>query len=130
MKESEVQKKVINWCQYFLRPDVVYWSTPNERKSKPQHMEALKLMGLLPGVADLSFIWDDGGLKMLFVEIKRPPTYKRGKRGGWVIDKRGGAQSLTQHAFQCRVENIGCLYYLVDRLGDFIGLMEKQGLAK
>jgi len=129
MKESDVQKSIIQWCAWQIKPDVVYWSTPNERN--PVHnMGGLKATGLLDGVSDLIFVWNDGGLINLYIEVKRPTTYKMGKRGKKIVDQRGGVQSDAQIVFQDRVEALNQPYYIVDNLDDFIDIMHRYNLTK
>lgn len=129
MKESDLQKSIIVWCGYKLKKDVLYWSTPNERN--PIHnMAGLMAMGLLDGVSDLIFVWNDGVLHNLYIEVKRPATYKMGKRGKKVINQRGGVQLDSQEKFQARVEALGCPYYIIDNLQDFIELMKRYGLER
>ena len=130
MKESTVQKACIKWCEYTLKPGVIYWATSNERKAKPQHMAALKAMGMKPGIADLTFIYNDGQLRNLYIELKRPATYKMGKRGNMIIDQTAGVQSESQRLFQAVVEAIGADYHLIDNLDDFIALMKRYNLVR
>jgi len=129
MKESDVQKVIIQWCGFRLKKGVTYWSIPNERN--PIHnMGGLKATGLQKGISDLVFVWNDGTIKNLYVEVKRPTTYKIGKRGKKIIDQRGGTQSDAQKKFQDDVEALGCSYHRVDNLTDFINLIRNYGLEK
>lgn len=130
MLESDLQKLCIKWCEYAIKSGVVYWATSNERKAKPQHMAALRLMGMRPGVADLTYLYNDNGIKLLFVELKRPTTYKMGKRGKKIINQRGGTQSPGQIVFQADVEAVGANYHLIDNLDDFIALMKQYNLVR
>ena len=98
MTETEVQKQIIEWCGYALKSNVVYWSTPNERE--PKRLGNLRSMGLKTGVSDLMFL--HGG-DMLFVEVKRPTTFKKGG---------------------------GSTYYVVDNLPDFQQIMQNWGWAR
>jgi len=129
VKESDVQKSIVQWCGYKLKKDVAYWSIPNERN--PIHnMGGMKATGLQSGVSDLMFVWNDGDLKNLYIEVKRPTTYKMGKRGKMIIDQRGGIQEEAQKEFQGRVEALKCPYHIVDNLQDFIDLMRKYELER
>jgi len=131
MKESALQKLIIQWCRSHIKEDVLYWATSNERKAKPQHMAALKAMGMLPGVSDLIFLFcDDIGLEAIFIELKRPASYKMGRRGKQIINIPGGIQSDRQKDFQKRLENIGGTYVLIDNLKHFICLIRNYGLEK
>lgn len=129
VKESDVQKSIVQWCGYKLKKSVLYWSTPNERN--PIHnMGGMKAMGLQSGVSDLMFVWNDGALQNLYIEVKRPTTYKMGKRGKMIIDQRGGEQTEAQGIFQLNVEALDCPYHIVDNLQDFIDLIRKYGLER
>ena len=130
MKESTVQINCVHWCKHAIKSGVVYWATANERKAKPQHMAFLKLMGMKSGVADMTFIYNDGQLRNLYVEFKRPATYKLGKRGNMIQDQSAGVQSESQREFQADVEAVGATYHLVDNLDDFIALMEQYNLVR
>lgn len=131
MKESDLQKSIIQWCRSHIKNDVIYWATSNERKAKPQHIATLKAMGMLPGVSDLIFLYcHTTGVEILFIELKRPTTYKTGKRGKPIVDVTGGIQSDSQKDFQRRLENIDGVYHIADNLMDFIYLMRKYGLEK
>ena len=129
MKEDAVQKQCVEWCRWSIKKDVFYWSTPNERKPS-QNMQGLKDMGLKTGVADLTFIYNDGELRNLYIEVKRPTTYKTGKRGDKIISQRGGTQSPNQILFQADVEAVGATYHLIDNLDDFAALMERYKLVR
>ena len=115
MTEDEVQISIVEWCGDALKADVVFWSVPNERQ--PKHMSNLIAKGLKPGVADLQFMKDG---KSIFIEVKRPTTYKRGKRRQLIIDQRGGTLSTDQEVFKNAVIAAGASYYTVDNLLDFI----------
>jgi len=130
MKESTVQIDCVHWCKYAIKSGVIYWATANERKAKPQHMAFLKLMGMRKGVSDLIFIYNDGQLRNLYVELKRPATYKMGKRDKMIIDQSAGVQSDSQKIFQADVEAVGAYYHLIDNLDDFIALMKKYNLVR
>lgn len=129
MRESDLQKLIIQWCGYRLKKTVLFWSTPNERN--PVHnMAGLMAMGLLKGVSDLIFVWNDGILKNLYIEVKRPTIFKMGKHGKKIISQRGGIQSDSQEKFEARVEALDCPYHIVDNLQDFIKLMKEYGLVR
>ena len=130
MKESTVQINCIKWCEYAIKSGVMYWATANERKAKPQHLAFLKLMGMKKGVSDLIFIYNDGQLRNLYVEFKRPTTYKLGKRGNMIQDQSAGVQSESQREFQADVEAVGATYHLIDNLDDFTALMKRYKLVR
>ena len=125
ISEASIQKSIIEWCGHALKKDVVYWSTPNERK--PSTMGALRSMGLKTGVSDLIFLRES---IILFVEVKRPATYKIGKRGKNVIDQRAGTLSTEQEEFKNAVTLAGGHFYKVDNLPDFMQIMKSRGFAR
>jgi len=130
MKESVLQISCVEYAQYALKPDVVFWATANERKAKPQYIAMLKRMGMRAGVADLVFMSNINEMAMLFIEFKRPTTYKRGKRGKDIIDQKGGEQSPVQEQFQKDVEAIDAHYYVVDNIANFKNILIAHELVK
>lgn len=126
MTEADIQKQIITWCGYALKSNVVYWSTPNERE--PKRMGALRAMGLKTGVSDLIFLRDG---QAIFVEVKRPTTYKwNDKRTKKIIDQRGGTLSTAQEEFKNAVTAAGFTFYCVDNLPDFQNIMGRWGWVK
>ena len=135
ISEATVQKEIIKYCGLALRKGVMYWSTPNE--TKPSNLGGLIAMGLKKGVLDLTFLYrdkpqHDGSipLRMIFIEVKRPTTYKLGKRGKLIIDQKGGVLSDEQKAFGDELLSLGCPFYVVDNLPDFILIMKRHELTK
>lgn len=126
MTETQVQKSILEWCAYALRKDVVYWSVPNERDPR-NNLGGMRALGLKTGVSDLMFL---RGGNIIFIEVKRPTTYKRGKRGKPVIGQRGGELSTSQEEFKNAVTAAGSLYYMVDNLPDFQQIMQNLGYAR
>jgi hypothetical protein len=114
MTEKQLQIQIVTWLKMDNR--IMFWATSNERKAKPQHMAALKRMGVLSGVSDLILLTSKGPT---FVELKRPTTYKINFSGKRIIDVRGGMQSLAQKDFQASVEKLGFDYHLIDNFDDF-----------
>jgi hypothetical protein len=129
VKEDALQKQIVQWCDISLHKDILYWSTPNERDPR-KNMAGLIAMGLLGGVSDLIFVNSKPSLEIIFVELKRPTTYKKGKRKDLIVDKQGGELSDNQIAFQKRVEILGLPYYVFDNLDDFIVMCKAHGLTK
>lgn len=125
MKESEVQVLIIDWCNIRLKADVAYWSIPNERQ--PKHLSNLKKMGLKEGAADLMFFYKG---QLVCIEVKRPTTFKIGKRGRKIVDQRGGVISTAQIEFRSDIIAADGAYYLVDNLDDFITIMCRWDMIK
>lgn len=131
ISEDHLQISQMEWCGYNIKPHVLYYSTPNERQSSPKNMQKLKRMGLLPGVGDLTFIITNKvGMRVHYIENKRPTTYKPGAGGDLIIDQRGGEITDDQIAFRDKAIRAGATYDLIDNLKHFIALMEKYRLAR
>lgn len=102
-------------CVQLLRvgyPGVLFWHTPNGGHRSRREGARMKVLGVLPGVADLIILGDDG--KPLFVELKTET----------------GRQSGAQRLFQARVEERGCGYWLIRSVAEFLdllGMLEKYG---
>ena len=68
--------------------------------------------GYTNGTSDVIVIMQN---EVLFVEIKRPTTYKISeKTGKRIIDKKGGVQKEDQKIFQKAIEEMGHKYFLID----------------
>jgi len=131
MTEAELQKQIVQWCHLKLRDGVIFWATLNERKVTARKMVELKRMGLLPGMADLIFLWCvDCRPQIFFVELKKATTYKKGIRKRHIIDNRAGKQSPVQEYFEESVLLAGADYRVIDNLDDFIRLAEKMRIVK
>lgn len=133
MKEETLQMDIVKWCIANIKDDVLWFATLNESESKAQYRKKLKLMGMLSGVPDLTFISESSSLcglaNITFIELKRPTTYKIGKKGKKVIDQRGGVQSDTQKDFEIRSEPFS-RYFIVDNKKDFMEIMGNYDLTK
>lgn len=64
--EQKIQMGVIKWCRKNLSPCVIYWATNNNSASRSAGGRN-KAMGVLPGVPDLIFSYED---KIYFLELK------------------------------------------------------------
>jgi hypothetical protein len=115
--ELELQISLVEWCRWRLRPDVIFWHTPNGEARDKRTAAKLKAMGVLPGVADLQFMWreaSDGHLRALFLELKR----------------KGGKQTETQDDFERAVSSTGAHYRCVDSIDEAMAIITKLGLTK
>jgi hypothetical protein len=117
--ELELQISLVEWCRWRLRPDVIFWHTPNGEARDKRTAAKLKAMGVLPGVADLQFMWhtedsEGGRLHVLFLELKR----------------KGGKQTETQDDFERAVSSTGAHYRCVDSIDEAMEIITKFGLTK
>lgn len=76
-------------------PRVLVFSVPNERRAGILERKRLRLMGMLPGVADFVIVGKDN--VPVWVEFKSPK----------------GKQTEAQKEFQADVEARGMRYYLI-----------------
>ena len=121
--ELQLQISLVEWCRWKLRPDVLMWHTPNGEQRDKRTAAKLKAMGVLPGVADLQFLW---GRKLdcderwrtvpalLFLELKAP----------------GRKPTAEQCAFGLAVQTMGALFHMVDNIDEGMRLIESYGLTK
>jgi hypothetical protein len=128
--ELQLQISLVEWCRWRLRPDVIFWHTPNGEARDKRTAAKLKAMGVLPGVADLQFMWREQvladlapsailtderfRLRVLFLELKR----------------KGGKQTETQDDFERAVSSTGAHYRCIDSIDDAMAVIERYGLTK
>ena len=121
---TEYQLQVSVWKQFSWRKreGVTGFHCPNGGLRDIRVASKLKLMGVLPGVPDLMFIWGELVAaptllimpRILFLELKR----------------RGGKLSPEQVAFKADMERKGCLYEMADNIDAAMAVLEKHGLLK
>jgi hypothetical protein len=69
--ELQIQISLIERLRWQCRPGVVYFHCPNGELRPKRAAAKLKAMGVLPGVADLVFLWSEAGRPAgLFLELK------------------------------------------------------------
>jgi hypothetical protein len=133
--ELQLQISLVEWCRWKLRPDVLMWHTPNGEERDKRTAARLKAMGVLPGVADLQFLWREevsrppdavgqsanvaapGGrfrTRVLFLELKAP----------------GRKPSAEQCGFALAVRCIGANYHIVDNIDEGIRIIESYSLTR
>src|SRR5215467_9685601 len=57
LAETAFQIQLVSILRWALRPDVLFWHTPNGELRDPRSAAKLKAMGTLPGVSDLQLHW-------------------------------------------------------------------------
>lgn len=127
--ELQLQISLVEWCRWKLRPDVLMWHTPNGEERDKRTAAKLKAMGVLPGVADLVFMWgfqdrapapadgrDDHKIvpAILFLELKAS----------------GRKQSVEQSAFGLAALTMGAGYHVVDDVDEATRIIESYGLTR
>jgi hypothetical protein len=116
--ELQLQISLVEWCRWKLRPNVLVWHTPNGEVRDKRTAAKLKAMGVLPGVADLVFMWGNivVGPKLLFLELKAPG--------------RSCKLSPEQQAFSVMVREMGATYRVTDNIDEAIRIIGELGLTK
>jgi hypothetical protein len=69
-KEHELQIALMQHVRFRGRPGLICFHVPNGELRDKRTAAKLKAMGTLPGVSDLVFVWNDGRLRNLYLELK------------------------------------------------------------
>jgi hypothetical protein len=117
--ELQLQISLVEWCRWKLRPDVLFWHCPNGEQRDKRTAAKLKAMGVLPGAADLQFLW---GRKIageivpavLFLELKAP----------------GRKLTAEQNAFGLAARTKGAAFHMIDNIDEGIRIIESHGLVR
>lgn len=96
--EDQLQVYAADVIRAFRVPGVVAWHTPNGGHRSPSVAKQLKSFGVLPGVADWTFM--SHGPRVAFLELKR----------------RMGVQSKAQKEFQAAATALGAPYIIARTL--------------
>ena len=112
--EHQLQIALIQHLKYRARPGVIYFHVPNGELRDKRAAAKLKAMGVLPGVADLVFVWDDDGLRNLYLELKA----------------KGRRQTLEQITFAEVIALAGASYRCTDNLDDALAILKSFNLLK
>jgi len=110
--EYEIQMSLVQRLKLIGRKDVLWFHCPNGEVRDKQVAAKLKAMGVLPGVADLLFFWNDGGLRGLFLELK--------------ASKR--TQSPVQRIFEDRSKFLGIYYECADNIDAAVKILTQYGI--
>ena len=114
--ENQLQIKIVRWFKRNYKHALI-WSSLNGVQATARQKSDWKKEGLLKGVPDLQVLYQD---KTIFIELKRPKTYKKSKAtGNRIIKDSGGTTSKEQDEFILIAEGFGHKCYVVDTLEDF-----------
>lgn len=117
VKEVSFHISLVSLLRFALRPDVLFWHTPNGglRENKREAAK-LKAMGVLPGVADLQFHWLDHfkRRRVLHLELKA----RRGELGD------------RQKEFELAVRLLGDDYHVARSIDEAIGVLRAAQLIR
>ncbi|WP_089177116.1 VRR-NUC domain-containing protein [Bosea sp. AS-1] len=110
--EDALQIQLVAIIKQYLRPNVLFWHTPNGGKRDKRTARLMKCMGVLPGVADLIFI--QPGPKVDFVEIK----------------EGDGRMSSDQERFMEASQRSDCSYYCATGFDEAIAVLNSIGVLR
>jgi len=122
-KEHAMQIQLVSLLRWCLRPDVIMFHVPNGELRDKRAAAKLKAMGVLPGVADLVFLWkkyfeDSEGSHtapgILFLELKLP----------------GRKQTDEQVAFGLAARLAGADYYAVRSIDEALIVLKERDLLR
>jgi hypothetical protein len=115
-KEYQTQISLVAQLRWGkLRAGVIFFHVPNGEERDPRVGAKLKAMGVLPGVADLIFLWKDGRWpRVLFLELKA----------------KGEDLSEAQEWFRDNVRSIRCYFECADTIDDALKILEKYKLLR
>jgi hypothetical protein len=120
VRESALQIQLVSMLRWCLRPDVLFWHTPNGELRDLRTAAKVKAMGALPGVSDLQFHWcevDELGRKLrcvLHLELK--------------ADR--GRQTEAQAGFALAVRLLGDEYHIARNIDEALELLRERGLLR
>jgi len=67
--EDDLQMATADFCHAALLSEVMFWHTPNGGRRDRREAARLQRMGVLPGVADWTFIWPEQIAGLVFPVI-------------------------------------------------------------
>lgn len=70
--EETLQRSIVQFLRLKGKPNLIWWHTPNGESRSVRTGVRLKMMGVLPGVPDLTFIHEGD---VSFMELKAPKKY-------------------------------------------------------
>lgn len=120
-KEFAIQIALVERLKLQGNRDVIWWHCPNGELREPRTAARLKAMGVMPGVADLIFVWRDGyeslgdeKTRVLFLELKR----------------KGEKQTADQEWFEKMVRERGCEYRVADSIDEAVAILKDRGILR
>jgi hypothetical protein len=116
--ETRLQIKVIEHLSVILRPEVVFWHTPNGGEATAEQRKLQARLGELPGVPDLTFL---SNAPLTFIELKVQKSEIFGV-------PKTTYQSKVQRAFQERVEPLGALYFVCRTVAEVEAALLRAGV--
>lgn len=109
MTEAELQASVIQWMQFQLHPNVIYFAVPNGEHRNIVTARRLKGQGVMRGIADIILLYRG---RALCLEMKTPD----------------GRQSEPQRVFEAKCGHQGIPYQICRSLDDVIEACRRHGV--
>jgi hypothetical protein len=131
VRESALQIQLVSILRYCLRPDVLFWHTPNGELRDLRTAAKLKAMGALPGVADLQFHWYE--LDAFADDL--PPDHRSGANKirrvlHMELKADRGRLSEAQASFALAVRLLGDEYHIARNIDEALELLRERGLLR
>lgn len=107
--ENQIQRAAVQWMQFALHPNVIYFAVPNGEHRNIVTASRLKGQGVMRGVADLILLYAG---RALCLEMKAPD----------------GRQSEPQRVFEAKCVFQGVPYEICRDLDDVIAACRRHGV--
>ena len=120
-KEAAFHIQLVSMLRWCLRPDVLFWHTPNGEMRDVRVAQKLKAMGTLPGISDLQFHW---------VEIDDTHTTKRRRVLHLELKIGKRPQNDAQIAFALAMKLLGDEYHVARSIDEAIIILGERGLIR
>jgi hypothetical protein len=113
--ELQIHISLVAQLKHRCRAGVIFFHVPNGEQRDKRTAAKLKAMGVLPGVADLIFLWARGLVPcVLFLELKA----------------RGRGLTDEQKWFRDNVVTLRCYFECADNIDDALKILAKYGLLR
>jgi hypothetical protein len=124
--EYKMQIDLVDLLKLTLRPDrVAYWHTPNGEWRDIKTGAKLKAMGVLPGVADLFFLWS------IPVSVVAEPHVRKFPQNLFLELKRHGEDlSPEQEHFRDLVTAHAAFYEVADSIDVAIAILKRHQILR
>jgi hypothetical protein len=131
VRESALQIQLVSMLRWCLRPDVLFWHTPNGEQRDPRTAAKLKAMGVLPGVSDLQFHW----CELDAFAHNLPPDHRGGANKirrvlHMELKADAGRQTEAQASFALAMRLLGDEYHIVRNIDEALELLRERGLLR
>jgi len=118
--EAAFHIQLVSILRWAIRPNVLWWHTPNGGYRNAREAAKLKAMGTLPGVSDLQFHWVE--IDKLHRRIRHVLHLE--------LKAKNGLSSEAQASFALAVKLLGDDYEIARSVDDALGILRACGLLR